>query len=91
PAGAQLDPDTQAAEVGQRLATAGITVQPGSTRTADYPMGHVLRISAKAKGHAAEIVMVQRGNTLWQTVLVAAGSGRAEKDFEGILQHLQLP
>jgi membrane protease YdiL (CAAX protease family) len=91
PPGAQLDPDTQAAEVSQRLGAVGITVDPTSTRTADFPMGHVLRMSAMSKGHAAEIVLVQRGGTLWQTVLVAAGSHRAEKDFEGILQHLQLP
>jgi membrane protease YdiL (CAAX protease family) len=91
PPGAHLSVEQLAANAAQGMALMGVTVEPGTTRTAELPMGHVVRLSAMAKGHHAEVVLLLKEDKLWATVLVAAGSHRAEKDFEGILTHLQVP
>jgi hypothetical protein len=86
-----IDIDAEAENMARGMASMGLEVTPGSLRTADYPMGHVLRLSAKVDGHAAQFVVVPQGRTLWVMVLMAGGSGRAQKDFESILKHLVLP
>jgi hypothetical protein len=91
PPGAQVDADSAAERLANGMTSMGVQVEPNTTRVDDYPMGRSVRVSAKAQGHAAEVVVVPKGDVLWEVVLASGGSSRATHDFDGILKGIQLP
>jgi membrane protease YdiL (CAAX protease family) len=79
----------QALETGVNLSGARSAL--GAMHEADYPMGHAVHQQMTIEGHATDFVVVVRAPNVYQMVLVSGGSGRAEHEFEGILQHMILP
>lgn len=63
----------------------------GAAHAADYPMGQALHQQTTIQGHQADFVLVVRAPYVYEIILVSGGSGRAEHQFEDILQHMILP
>jgi membrane protease YdiL (CAAX protease family) len=91
PPGVTVTADTAAEKLAAGLDLPGVEVQPGTTRRVDYPMGQAVRLSAKAQGHAAEIIMVPKGGVVWEVLLATGGSKRASQEFDQIIQKVRLP
>jgi membrane protease YdiL (CAAX protease family) len=91
PPGVFIDAAMAAEALNQAASDPHLQVTANSTRRVDYPMGQGVRLEAKSEGHAVVLVTVPKGTVLWEIVVATGGSDHANRDFEDILQHIQLP
>jgi hypothetical protein len=91
PPGVVIDAGMAAEALNQAARDPRLQVAANSTRQVDYPMGRAVRLEAKSEGHAVVLVTVPKGAVLWEIVVATGGSDHANRDFEDILQHIQLP
>lgn len=68
-----------------------VAIRPGSARVVQGPGWRGVRMSMGNGRGEGEVVVIPRGDRVYQVTLVAAGSERALADFGPILESLSLP
>ena len=76
---------------GQLPLPRGTAIEGRSARVTDYPAGRAVEVAVTVNGHAGVVVLVPRGSALWEIDIATAGSGRAVREYPGLLQTLVLP
>jgi len=63
----------------------------GSAHVTSYPAGPAVEAQMTVNARAAVVVAFSRGSVLWEVNIATAGSGRAMREYPGLLQTLVLP
>jgi membrane protease YdiL (CAAX protease family) len=64
---------------------------PGGAHVVTYPAGRGVQLAVKVGGHSGVVVILTKGNTVWEIEVATAGSARAEREYPAILRSLTLP
>ena len=76
---------------GQLPLPPGTTIDGKSAHVTEYPAGRAVEVAVTVKSHSGVVVLVPRGSALWEIDIATAGSGRAVREYRGLLQTLVLP
>lgn len=89
-----VEPDLEATATRLQSLTAAtggqVQVDSPSVRTVTFPMGSAVEADVTEGGHAGMLVLVPRAGTSYEFVLLSAGSDRAVRDFQTMLQSARL-
>ena len=82
--GVQIEPT-------QRTPITSGNITAGSAKVTEYPAGRAVQVAVTVKGHAGVVVLVPRGDALWEADIATEGSHRAVHEYPDMLQTLVLP
>ncbi|TMK89384.1 MAG: CPBP family intramembrane metalloprotease [Actinobacteria bacterium] len=93
PSGSPFSLDRLAAALnsGQLPLPADSNITAGSAKVTEYPAGRAVQVAVTVKGHAGVVVLVPRGDALWEADIATEGSHRAVHEYPDMLQTLVLP
>jgi membrane protease YdiL (CAAX protease family) len=93
PAGAPVPSLEQVAQV---MNNGGFQLPPetridGGARIVDYPAGRGVQVGVSVRGKTGVVVLIPKGNNVWEIDVATGGSARATREYPAILQSLTLP